>query len=74
MSKPYTAIHWLGSEAIVEHFTATTDGNAQEAFGQMGWNAYDDRVLLRGHQQPADVRSLDGFKVTLSSRAADGEL
>lgn len=46
--KTYTAVHWLGAEVLRETFEAETDGEALEAFEEMGWNAYDDRRLLAG--------------------------
>lgn len=55
MANPYTAVHWLGSERLIEHFTAPDPEEAGEAFDEMGWNSYDDRRLFSGHKTPDDV-------------------
>jgi hypothetical protein len=55
----YTAVHWLGTDRLIEHFEAGSRRAALEAFGDMGWNAYDDRKLFAGHKTEQDINEYE---------------
>jgi len=53
--RKYTSFYWLGAEVERTVFEAESDGAALREHDEMGWNAYDDRVLLAGDVSAAEV-------------------